>query len=105
MSHERIGGGIETMLGVVPQSRPAVADPAEGEGAEPTDINSASPEQLRCLAGIGVFYANRIVRGRPYRHVSELVHKRILPLTIYDGIIAAIVAGPLSNRLSCMNQR
>jgi competence protein ComEA len=58
----------------------------------PTDINTASVDQLRTLPGIGDTYARRIVAGRPYTSKNELVTKGILPRNVYDKVQHMLVA-------------
>src|SRR5262245_11589188 len=53
---------------------------------EPMDINSASEKELATLKGIGDARAKAIVKGRPYRGKNELVDKKIIPQSVYDGI-------------------
>lgn len=65
---------------------------AETKKAEPIDINTASPEQLRTLKGIGDAYAKKIVEHRPYKGKDELVSKKVIPQATYDGIKGQIVA-------------
>ncbi len=62
-------------------------------GSTITDINAASLEELRRLVGIGAFYANRIIRSRPYRHTGELVEKRVLPPLTFDRIKEQVCVG------------
>lgn len=57
------------------------------------DINSAHISRLKSLTGIGQFYANKIVNGRPYRHRDELLTREILPEYIYGRIRDRLVAG------------
>jgi competence protein ComEA len=56
------------------------------------DINTASPDQLKALPGIGDAYAKRIVDGRPYTAKNQLTTRGILPQKTYDGIKNMIVA-------------
>ena len=58
----------------------------------PTDINTASVDQLRTVPGIGDTYARRIVSGRPYSSKHELVTKGILPRNVYDKVQHMLVA-------------
>jgi DNA uptake protein ComE-like DNA-binding protein len=58
------------------------------------DINSATPDQLKTLAGIGDVYAKRIMEGRPYQSTDELLKKKIIPQTTYDKIKDQTVARP-----------
>lgn len=56
------------------------------------DINSASKDDLDKLPGIGAARAEAIVKGRPYKGKDDLVAKKIIPDTVYDGIKDKIVA-------------
>jgi competence protein ComEA len=60
--------------------------------AEPVDINSAKPDELRALPGIGDTYSKKIIEGRPYKRKDELVQKNMVPQAIYDKIKNHIVA-------------
>jgi len=60
--------------------------------AELLDINSATPEALDALPGIGKAYSAAIIKGRPYKGKDELVQKKILPEKTYDGIKDKIIA-------------
>ncbi len=50
------------------------------------NINAASLIELDSLPGIGLVYAQKIVSGRPYRQVLDLVTKKIVPLSLYGKI-------------------
>jgi radical SAM superfamily enzyme with C-terminal helix-hairpin-helix motif len=60
--------------------------------AEPLDINSAKPDELKALPGIGDAYAKKIIQGRPYKRKDELVQKQIVPESTYEKIKDQIVA-------------
>lgn len=74
-----------------------VTEPSEAAGVDgqntSLDINSAHISRLKSLTGIGQFYANKIVRGRPYKHRDELLTREILPEYIYGRIRDRLVAG------------
>lgn len=56
------------------------------------DINRASAAELTTLKGIGEARAKAIISGRPYARKDELVQKRILSQSVYDGIKDRIIA-------------
>jgi len=65
---------------------------SEAKKKELLDINSASPDQLKTLPGIGDAYAKKIVEGRPYARKDELAKKNIVPQGTYDKIKDQIIA-------------
>ncbi|RXH54868.1 ComEA family DNA-binding protein [Granulicella sibirica] len=71
------------------QAKPAAAVVAD---ASKLDINTATPDQLKALPGIGDAYTKRIIDGRPYAAKTQLTSKGILPQKTYDGIKDMIIA-------------
>ncbi len=56
------------------------------------DINSASVDTLKALAGIGDVYADKIVKGRPYKRKDELVSRNIVPEANYKKFENKVIA-------------
>jgi DNA uptake protein ComE-like DNA-binding protein len=70
--------------------KPAAA-PAAARSAL-LDINTATPEQLLALPGMGRAYVQRIIAGRSYTAKNQLLTRGILPETAYEKIAPQIVA-------------
>jgi competence protein ComEA len=60
--------------------------------ADKLDINTATPDQLKALKGIGDAYSKRIIDGRPYTAKNQLTTRGILPPATYNAIKDQIVA-------------
>ncbi|WP_375453389.1 helix-hairpin-helix domain-containing protein [uncultured Methylobacterium sp.] len=72
-------------------SAPVAGSPNAAKGAL-IDLNSATSAELDALPGIGAARAAAIIKGRPYKGKDELVSKKVLPQSVYDGIKDRIIA-------------
>jgi len=63
----------------------------EDESATCLNLNTASREALEALPGIGATLAGRIVKGRPYRSVDDLLRVKGIGEKTLEGIRALVV--------------
>jgi competence protein ComEA len=81
---------IAPALNIAQAPKPPAATAAAT--AAPLDINTATPDQLKALPGIGDAYSKRIIDGRPYTAKNQLATRGIVPQATYDKIKDMIVA-------------
>ena len=56
------------------------------------DVNSANAATLKTIPGIGDAYADKIIKGRPYKGKDEIVSKAGVPQATYDKVKDKIIA-------------
>lgn len=68
------------------------AGKSESVGSELVDINTASQSELEELPAIGAVTAAKIIAGRPYTQIEELLTKTIITETTFNKLQLLIVA-------------
>lgn len=56
----------------------------------PINLNTASQAELESLNGVGPATAAKIINGRPYNTVGELLSKKVVSKSVYDKIKAEV---------------
>ena len=74
-----------------PAAAPATA-PATAPAGDLIDINTATKDQLMAAKGIGAAYADKIIKGRPFKSKDELWRKKIMSKGAYDKLKDQIIA-------------
>jgi competence protein ComEA len=88
-----------TLIGSVLAQVPSTSDmgniaSSKAAAGNLLDINSATPDQLASLPGIGDKLSQKIVAGRPYSNKMDLVTKKVLPQSVFDKVKNLITTGP-----------
>jgi competence protein ComEA len=68
------------------------ASSANSNTGQLVDLNSASKAELERLPGVGDAYAQRIIDHRPYQRKDDLVHRDIIPESVYQKISDLVIA-------------
>ena len=74
------------------QTGAAEATAVPDTGKRLVDINSATPQELDVLPGIGEAYTRAIIEGRPYKDKRELRWRKIVPRGTFEKIKGRITA-------------
>lgn len=82
---------IGLALSLAAPAQTFVAPPAHAQG-KLIDINSATPQELDALPGIGPVRAAAIISGRPYKRKDELYKRKIISESEYNKIKDRIIA-------------
>ncbi|HSR14867.1 MAG TPA: helix-hairpin-helix domain-containing protein, partial [Gemmatimonadales bacterium] len=86
---------------LTPTAEDAAAEEAAAKNRPPApmwddrgrlNINVASAEQLAAVSGIGQQYADKIVQGRPFSSLADLVNRRIMPADVVNALYDKIFA-------------
>jgi competence protein ComEA len=71
--------------------KPSISEKIAADASR-LDLNTATPQQLKALPGIGDVYVKRIVDGRPYTAKNQLFTRGILPQPAYEQIKDRVIA-------------
>lgn len=67
-----------------PQNIPVISE--ESVNKEIININLATAEELDALPGVGATIATKIMQGRPYATIEELVSKKVVNKGVFEQI-------------------
>lgn len=65
---------------------PSINDqnPMTNDQSKKVNINAAKQSELEAVAGIGTVTAEKIIKGRPYQDLAELVSRKIISPKLYS---------------------
>ena len=76
-----------------PGTAPKPAATAPAATGKLIDINRASKKELMTLPGIGDVYAEKIIKGRPFKGKDDIMSDKVgVPQATYDKIKDMIIA-------------
>lgn len=71
----------------IPQLQPQGSDDAQPQGLKGTvSLNAASQNELEGLSGVGPVTAQKIIAGRPYAKIEEVVSKKAMSQSLFDKL-------------------
>jgi DNA uptake protein ComE-like DNA-binding protein len=92
-----MAGIIWSAAAQAPAAKQSVSEKIAAD-ANKLDLNTATPEQLKALPGMGDAYVKRIVEGRPYTAKNQLTTRGILPAEEYERIKEQVIAHRLKKQ-------
>jgi competence protein ComEA len=81
-----VADGAKIYIPYQSDSKSAIGTTQISVGTEQVNLNSASLEALDALPGIGEVTAKKIVEGRPYMKLEELVERKIISQKVWEQI-------------------
>lgn len=86
----KVTDGVKIYIPLLGESLGSSSNMAGGSGqiisGDQININTASESQLDSLPGIGPVTAQKIISGRPYLSVDELLSKKVLSSSVFGKI-------------------
>lgn len=83
---KKVSDGLKVYI---PRTGEQILSAAESTGVQPSstiNINTASAGDLDTLSGIGAVTAQKIIDGRPYATIDDLLKKKIVSQSVFDKI-------------------
>ena len=68
-----------------------VAGVSAGSNSGPININSASQSELEALPGIGPVTAAKIISGRPFQKVEDLLSRKTVSKSVFEKIKGLVI--------------
>lgn len=83
---QKVSDGIKIYIPAKDEQPSTVVAGASIQVNQKININTASLSELDSLSGIGPVTSSKIISGRPYQSIEELLDKKILSKTVFEKI-------------------
>jgi competence protein ComEA len=82
----RVTDGAKVYIPAVGETAVAGAETAGGDQSGIVSINGASQSEIEALPGIGAVTAGKLIQGRPYTSLEELMSKKVVGKKVFEQI-------------------
>jgi len=82
----KVSDGQKIYIPVVGEAAKTDAGSVAGQTTGKINVNTASSSELDTLPGIGPLTAQKIISGRPYKSVDELLSKKVVGAATFEKI-------------------
>lgn len=83
---QKISDGSKIYIPKVGDTQTGISFSVGSSNTQKVNINTASQQELENLPGIGAVTADKIIAGRPYQDIKDLVSKKVIGNSLFEKI-------------------
>lgn len=83
---QKISDGMKIYIPFKGESGGVMGASSTGGAGSGTSINNSTSSELEALPGIGPVTAGKIINGRPYQDINELLYKKVVSKSVFEKI-------------------